>query len=578
MENVTPVIPASSPTGFVSSAADFPSLPTVANAHACLIHSRPQLASLIPVSATCSLPRASYWNVRCSCLFSSLPDDLLLCNVFTFLTTSELCQLRSVCSRWKFLSVDPLLWHTLDLSKHSKNITDAVLETQVQRTAPHLCTLKLCNCNNLSLEAMRRLGAQLSENNEGKLTELHLCNLKNAELSALSAIISPSVGRSLRTLSLFGAVNVDDECVKLIRRRCPNLQDLSLRGCTKITDAAFVDADEDEDEGALDDPTSPSLLEVNDDAEFAAAASPNAPIEELVSPTSDRIDSVRVPWFSSNESYSRRSSFSSITSRSHARRRFNGTFAHLQGLNLANLKLLSEGGLIAAFRSCPRLRRLNLHGCQATDAMIDVLTSYCPELEQLHLSSPNLFRGNLALTDAGIHFIATRLLKLQQLNLQGSSQLTDAALPLLIANLAQLERLNLGGCVRMSDRAVKCITQQSLPAHATPFESKLTHLSLFQLGHLTDASVEAIAQYLPSLQHLDLHSCGSLTDAALDSLLDRDVVPAETSDEHTNANASAVVHPLPSLLSLDVSSCRRITADAVAQFRSARPTLTVTHF
>lgn len=75
----------------------------------------------------CGHVRQSFWNVACGCLFSFIPDEVMLFSVFTLLNHEDLSNAAAVCTRWRHLSSDRFLWSKIDLSKHAKTITDATL-------------------------------------------------------------------------------------------------------------------------------------------------------------------------------------------------------------------------------------------------------------------------------------------------------------------------------------------------------------------------------------------------------------------------------------------------------------------
>lgn len=555
-----------SPTAFLSvSHQQFPPLPRVAPyASHCAIHS-PLLAPLVAatggVQHRCCLKRASFWNTRCSCLFSALPDELLLFSVFPYLSPAELCGAAAVCSRWRFVSADRMLWRRLDLSPYARAVDNAVFDNMLSRVGPHVSALKLCNLKQIDSAALLRMGQQHLADNHANLRQLHLCSLRAVDTSVIESLVQNGAAANLRELSLFGCINIDDAAVRMIRAACPRLEELSLRGCLNITDAAFIDAEE---EQAFESPQSPSALVVEEIAD---------PLELLQLSNSSRSSSMSSDSSAGSTPLEAASPVAA------------GSFANLTSLNVANCKLLTAAGLTAAFRHSPRLQRLNLHALNPSDALLEELTSSCPDLEQLHLSSSNPFGGNRLLTDAGVLLLASRLPRLSQLNLQGSSNITDACLPSLVQGCPLMEKLNLGGCHRLTDAAVRVLTQADVPVHQS-YPSRLTHLSLFQCSAITDASVELVAAHLPLLQHLDVHSCAALTDAALDVLTQ--VQPADNGDDDVDDGSLLPPSPratrdvaalvLPHLASLDVGSCRKLTKERVQALKLARPTLHITHY
>jgi len=623
--------PASSPS-FNNSFAAFPPLgnnrcvihappaPATATPHPSSCLCAPSSASSSPSRSTrapimpCCLPRASYWNLRCSCLFSALPDELLLFNVFALLPVGELAGLAAVCSRWKWIVTEPMLWRRVDLSKHVRSLDARNVHSILSRVGGFVEELKLCNLRFLEKADLMRLASEHLAGNTS-LKTLHLCSLRHVDGEVISSLLTPAISCSLRSLSLFGCVSIDDASVRTIRERCANLEELSLRGCSRITDAAFV-VEEDE--------TTNREQEVT--GEWADTALQGMQIH---SNPHQALPSTHSFSYSNSPSFPRSGSFLPPLPRRP------GTFAHLTNLNLATCKL-SEAGLLAAIEASPHLSKLNLHGLNPTDRLLDVLTATVgANLKELHLSSANPFGGNMHLTDRALGFLAARCLEIRCLNLQGSAKITDEGVRTIMQSCKQMERINLGGVHRLTDQAVRYLCQvdeNGVPLPSTQSRSTLTHVSLFQCVHLTNVSIELIATNLHALQHLDVHSCASLTDASLDVLLTtteaEEDVPCEAEEEEedeqakqvdwaspsapsstestnrsihsaTSSSSSSSSSPtpssstrsfsarsssppssfvLPALQSLDVGSCRNITAEAVQRLRTGRSNLTITYY
>lgn len=67
------------------------------------------------------------WNPCCACYFSWLPDDILIEDIFGFLSIADRIRASGVCSRWWFLTQDPNLWQNVDLSSSAGNVDDQLL-------------------------------------------------------------------------------------------------------------------------------------------------------------------------------------------------------------------------------------------------------------------------------------------------------------------------------------------------------------------------------------------------------------------------------------------------------------------
>lgn len=54
--------------------------------------------------------RVGLWNPCCKCLFSGVPDDMLLHHLYPFLEKRDLARSSAVCTRWSFMCSFPSLW------------------------------------------------------------------------------------------------------------------------------------------------------------------------------------------------------------------------------------------------------------------------------------------------------------------------------------------------------------------------------------------------------------------------------------------------------------------------------------
>ena len=182
----------------------------------------------------------------------------------------------------------------------------------------------------------------------------------------------------------------------------------------------------------------------------------------------------------------------------------------LEELNVCGCRRLSSRGLLHFVETRgTHLRRVNLHGTDISDEVVEAISTHCLHTETLHLSSTDPFGGASALSGSSL-FHLSRLRGLKCLNLQGSSNMTDESLRIFSLSSRGLERLNLGGCYRFTDIG---ISHLAMNAH------RLTHLSMFQCYGVTDVALKVMAEHMPLLQHLDIHSCVKITDVSLSRLL-----------------------------------------------------------
>eukprot|EP00475_Leptophrys_vorax_P043960 TRINITY_DN863_c0_g1_i1.p1 TRINITY_DN863_c0_g1~~TRINITY_DN863_c0_g1_i1.p1 ORF type:complete len:435 (-),score=51.68 TRINITY_DN863_c0_g1_i1:29-1333(-) len=174
----------------------------------CLSRTSP---SLVPAKrkadGSLRCPRQSFWNIRCACVFSYVPDALVINNMFTYLTHTELAALGPVCKRWRFLSSSHVLWKQFELAAlpHSLAESEPSLMYLLIKHSESIQALKLCEGPQLSASTLAVL-PRLT-----KLRSVHLCNL----------------------------IAVEDQLVRDLLLGCPALTELYLGGCSNVTDAAF---------------------------------------------------------------------------------------------------------------------------------------------------------------------------------------------------------------------------------------------------------------------------------------------------------------------------------------------------
>jgi F-box and leucine-rich repeat protein 14 len=177
--------------------------------------------------------------------------------------------------------------------------------------------------------------------------------------------------------------------------------------------------------------------------------------------------------------------------------------SHLQRLKLVRCTKISDVGLAAIATTFARraLLQLDLSGCaEITDDGLGHLAAALPSLTHL------LLNWCPAITDRGMGHIAV-LSRLEQLKLGGGgSSITDAGLAL-IACLSQLRHLSILCCTGITDRSLACLTSLRL----------LRHLELGACHGVTNDGV-ACLDVFPRLQHLTLMYCPCITNIGLSRL------------------------------------------------------------
>ncbi|KAI9882862.1 MAG: hypothetical protein M1823_005391 [Watsoniomyces obsoletus] len=193
---------------------------------------------------------------------------------------------------------------------------------------------------------------------------------------------------------------------------------------------------------------------------------------------------------------------------------------------------------------CPNLRYLNVSWCPNMDARgVRKVIDGCPELEDLRVSEIRGFddqelmrrlfeinrlqrlimNGCVSLTNDALRvlmegvdpeicpltsrpMVAPR--QLRHLDLSRCHRLTDVGLRKLAHQVPHLEGLQLGGCVELTDDALLDLL---------PTVPKLTHLDLEELHHLTNATLQRLAEApcRAALEHLSISYCEGLGDTGM---------------------------------------------------------------
>ncbi|KAG8131170.1 hypothetical protein E2320_017740 [Naja naja] len=165
-------------------------------------------------------------------------DELLL-GIFSYLNLADLLKISKVCQRWHRLSLDELLWQSLDLA--GKNLLPGVIGqllplgviafrcpmscigTPLFKTSRALCVqhLDLSNCSIKVIDLEGILGRCQS--------------LQNLSLEGL--VLSSDIVRSIAQnpnlvrLNLSGCSGFSADTVEVLLKSCPRLEELNLGWC-----------------------------------------------------------------------------------------------------------------------------------------------------------------------------------------------------------------------------------------------------------------------------------------------------------------------------------------------------------
>jgi len=375
-------------------------------------------------------------------------------DVFGFLSHSDLSRVTQVCSRWRFLGSDRVLWREIDLSQRAAVVDDKLIADLGSKYSPSIEVLKLCNNTRLTVEGLNTNFSRLSF---PSLRELHLCNLTSVTDSSLQSL--GKLANRIEHISLLGCTEVTDTGVIALTQFAPKLQDLSLKGLNKITSKSLQGL-------------GPSLMGLN----LSGCIGIGADVGVVLSNRSPRLQRLDL----------------------HALRISDETVQHLaEGCRMLSTLHLSSsnpfGGTSAlgdtslqALASLPNLKCLNLQGASnVTDSGVAVLVENC-KLERLNLG------GCYRITDRAVDSLAKHGNKLTHLSLFQCFKLTDVSAEHL-SSLPSLQHLDLNSCVSLTPRALDLLAQP-------PLSKELRSLDVGACRNLKAEHVIAVKAKLPKVK------------------------------------------------------------------------------
>ena len=486
-------------------------------------HSHPH-TPLSPSSS--SLPRRSWWNLSCSCLFSSIPDEILLFDVFAYFDPPQLCRLQSVCSRWKFLSSDPVLWRSLDLSSYASRVDDLALTSLMLKYSSSLSTLRLCGCTRITPSVL--VEQRLFAGGLAQLRELHLCNLK--ALTDAAVVTIAVAAPHLDHVSLYGCVQLSDAAVHAVTSHCPDLTELSLRGLPRLTNAALTSLP-------------PNLRGLN----LAGCRMLTSPAILGLAPLCPQ----------------------------------------LERLNAHGLNVL-DAAIDALTKHCPALQTLHLSSANpfGGNAVTDAGVGWLGRLGGLRCLN---LQGSSQLTDAGLAVLVAGGAGVQRLNLGGCYRLTDVGVGVLVGGVMgrTLTHLSMFQCFHVTDAGVERVVKgvQGLVHLDLHSCVAITGKVLDVLGKRREAGEvagagEGVVVAATGRRRRRKSQKGLMDDSSDEEEEEAGVVEKKAEEvELTEVDGDAAeVCNLPRLQTLDIGSCRNVAAEDVAALRAARPQLNIVHY
>lgn len=298
---------------------------------------------------------------------------------------------------------------TIDLER--VDAPDHLLLYMTKFDGPHIKTLRIGGCNQLSLSAVLtfankfRFISSLSLRGQARVDDQWLKQLSQA-LHLQDLIISDcirvtdeglasaaSASRGLRRLDCCNCMQVSDGGVMALGDACPQLESLSIRGCLRVSDVAIL-----------------SVLVGCPHLSHLNVAGLKSVCLSLANNGHPKLQSLNV---------SNCGGFDDVALEQIAR------FGKLQSLTAyANTKITDVG--LQAVASCTNLTALSL--------------ARCPQV-----------------SDSGVIKIATACRRLRHINVDFCPRVSDTSLTFIADYNGELQHLSLRGCAKISALGVKCV-------------------------------------------------------------------------------------------------------------------------
>lgn len=401
--------------------------------------------------------RCSWWNPGCNCLWSCIPDDVMVKQIFCFFDARELACYSRVCRRWQSLCQTTALYKTVNLERcppytarernSQSRESDALIAILKRHGRTALSTIKLCGLGGLSVESLTAIST-LAMN----LQELHFCN-----------------NLSLR-----------DEAVVSIVQNCHNLRNLQSPGCLCLSDDAIAQV-------------AHSQLRVLNIARCKITISGLRRMcggSGRLTDTLRSLNIARCPNLNSD-----------------AIQVIANTLGQLRDINAHSVELDSTA-LRALVKGCPSLESLDI----SADAFFE--NAAISDDDLVYLAGLNNLRclameGFTEVTAKSIAELLTTLKSLEYLNLSGCVAIAFEEELHTALESSQLQGLTLSGTAA-NDETVASVSR--LPLHC---------LDLNDCNQLTSDCVDLFARLFRNLKKLDIGLCSGIEAHRLAWLLEQ---------------------------------------------------------
>ncbi|KAG9307327.1 hypothetical protein G9A89_017155 [Geosiphon pyriformis] len=415
---------------------------------------------------SCEVKKVAVENMRVvkSEIFASRNRDFLnllpteiVHEIVGRLPLKSLCMTASVSKAWrKFINSSPILWRNLDFNSNQRAHK---ITDQTIRVYAKRGGRHVRSFICMDATSITDTGLKyLAEVRCNRIQQLEI-TLNNKISGSRFTIFIKTVGSRLTTINLLGTL-ADSQTIRAILETCINLKSLNLSYCKKIGEKAF----------------NPELVRSKacNLNELCLRDCPAASKEAL---SYFAIQFPKLVKFDlRNDTDLTITAFESL-----------GNFPDLECIRMNSPK--SESNMGRSFEEI----------CVS-------VASGCTQVREFDMRFGSL------LTDNCILALVSQWGDLQVLDLQGNTQLSDVAMQHIGNNCTKLRVLRIGVCPQVTDRGVMLV--------ASPNGCNLLEgIEISQNGNITNASLEAIAEYLPGIIEINIRCCSKINGRAIVNLV-----------------------------------------------------------
>ncbi|TVU51560.1 hypothetical protein EJB05_02995, partial [Eragrostis curvula] len=403
---------------------------------------------------------------------------------------------------------------SLDLSLCAR-VTDAALSAVSAASPSNLRAVDLSRSSGFGAAGLAALSKACPD-----LVDLDLSNGVD-----LGDVAAAEVGRMrrLQRLSLSRCKPLTDMGLGCVAVGCPDLRELSLKWCLGLTDLGLkLLAHKCKKLRTLD----LSYVMISKNSFPAIMKLPNLEVLTLVGCTGIDDDALGSIEKDCNKTLK-------VLDISHCQ---NATDAGVSSIvksvpNLSELNLSYccpiTPSMVSSFHRIPNLQILKLEGCEFMADGLKSIGRSCGSVRELCLSKCS------GVTDAELSFVVSRLKNLLKLDITCCRNITDVSLASITSSCTSLTSLRMESCAHVSSEGLRLIgkhcchleeldlTDNDLDDEGLKAIARCSKLSSLKVGiclKISDEGLTHIGKACPELRDIDLYRCGGISDDGVTQL------------------------------------------------------------